>query len=377
MQNYPRLFVPNFESLDLDAFRPVLHTSVETFVDYLCETFPRAESSLKRSKDDRHRVDINCGHLFPIDHMRQDVFVTSTSIDCVPRKNDLDRFRKVVALRYGTFSFRSTLRTDVDMKLTFSAVRIHFVLFYPEETDYDFTPPEPGVFKPLGPDHPAHERKELSKTAAGQLEWLLDDLGLGEIKELHPGYAVFRKGNRTYTVEHKSSGGQLDFTIVIDQNAVSQDSIDKHVMADAMCDVDWVDDHMWQQLASRLNHIPECSYFGLMSSADYAKLHPTMNEYWPFGWNLSVLFEKDMAYENPDDVFIRPSYATNEVPVRCPIVGWQRDKSWLQASVVHTADCSFPELLIGGSDAYKKRTLKKLDEYEFEHWDGPLIKRWT
>jgi hypothetical protein len=149
----------------------------------------------------------------------------------------------------------------------------------------------------------------------------------------------------------------------------------------------WTEIYHWPEiekparmLQDAVQHFfPSVTYQSLGLGApikDLENIRPRLNAF-----ATSWVSRTDIGYKTGFDPFVRPDWATDDDPVRCPVLFWydrtpeQDTVPVLQVDVIHTSRGSFLEL-------QSIRGRKKMNEFikvagiPFEFWEGPPHLRW-
>lgn len=333
------------ESLDVKAYRPTEIISAGSFVDDLEDAYPRGKYYPRRKLDEF--LDVPCCRPFSLgcfaDH---DCWIALTSEGFADRCD---------------FNLILDTRTRFDCCWEFHSVDPRFGNF-----DFSISDKHLNLMVRLPVDELVVASSTDSRVIA--LNAILSHSDLGQVTDIQTTKAgpqmSLASGQLTLT------GGHHDLEGTFSSSSAAL-TLRLQLSSDS-----WVYHTGWQFVEANFDIFTNVRCELGYRRAKYEELWPELNETWPYGWNMGIGFTEALAYDSPDRPFRRPSFATNEIPVRLPVLYWHGKEKWLRAEVVHTADESFPELILSGTEAQQKQMLKKTG-YEFERWDGPMVDRWT
>lgn len=330
---------------DARVYRPIDAISVGSFVESLEDTFSSGTYFPRARTEDW--LEIPCCRLFPLDSFKPLSTRVRLRIHGHVDPLDLESIFKTYSRFPTQWNFKFDASHGGDFDFSISPKNISARLIAPTDQ-----------LAPLG----------LDDSRVTAINRFFQDSDLGQISEIGEtrigpvmavGKAMLTRGERSVPMRAESSSGALKLLF---RNGREQDS--------------WVESAGWKFVRAEFSTVIKVRCSISFGHEEYDEVRETLNELWPFGWNVSFGYENECAYDSPDRVFDRPSFASNETPVRLPVLYWHGKENWLRAEVVHTADESFPELILSGTEAQQKQMLKKTG-YKFERWDGPMVDRWT
>ena len=333
------------ESPDVRAYRPVDLLSVGSFVESLEDTFGSGTYFPRARTEDRLRIP--CCRLFALDSFRQPDKRVRVQIEGYVDPVDLKYVSEVYSRFPTQWNFRFVADSSSEFEFSISPTYITVRCKSPVDQ-----------LAPIG----------IDDFRINAINRFLHDSDLGQISEigetrigpvLAVAKALLTQGDRSVPMKVESYRPAVKLLF---RNGREEGS--------------WVEAAGWKFVKANFGAVNKVRCTVGLPREEYDQVWEELNGLWPFGWNISFGYEKECAYDSPDRPFDRPSFATNETPVRLPVLSWQGEEKGLRAEVVHTADESFPELVLSGTEAQQKQMLKKTG-YKFERWDGPMVDRWT